>query len=215
MPALKRSLLSKKSFIAKVKEGSKQAILIIDETPDRPLGAVSGREALLFEAEGLDAVLAAAERKIFFVPEAMPARKLLEEFSERRAAIACVTDEHGSITGYIEAEDLAKTLLGFPHKRNGVTLEPEPSRSKSIVVSGDTPLTEINAHFHIHLMSEYHSATIGGWLEEMLDEIPPEGTSYSTNELAFRVLSANDKMVLQLFIERKGEPPAKDRGGSR
>ena len=210
MPALKRSHFSKKAFISKVREVGKQAILIIDETPDLPVGAVSSREALLFQAEGIDAALAAASRKIFFVPEAMPARKLLEEFSERRAAIACVTDEHGSITGYIEAEDLAKTLLGFPHKRNGAFIG-SGTKTQSVIVPGSTPLSAINAHFHTELSSEYHTATVGGWLEEMLDGIPPEGTSYTAKELSFRVLAADDKVIKQLFIERRGEP--KDSGG--
>jgi putative hemolysin len=206
MPTLKRSQLSKRAFIAMVRELSKQAILIVDETSDRPIGAISSKEALLFQTESMDACLAAAAQEIFFVPEAMPARKLLEEFSERRAAIACVTDEHGSISGYIEAEDLAKILLGFPHKRSGTLVGAGKTRSQSIVVPGSTSLAEINGHFQTHLGSEYHSATIGGWLEEMLDGIPSEGTSYATEELAFRVLSSDDKVVKQLFIERKSEP---------
>ena len=204
MPALKRSHLSKRAFVAKVREVGKQAVLIIDETPDRPVGAVSSREALLFQGEGIEAGLAAASRKIFFVPEAMPARKLLEEFSERRAAIACVTDEHGSITGYIEAEDLAKTLLGFPHRRNGAFIG-SGKKTQSVIVPGSTPLAAINAHFHTDLSSQYHSATIGGWLEEVLDGIPAEGTSHATKELSFRVLAADDKVVKQLFVERRGE----------
>lgn len=213
MPALKLSQLTKKSFISMIRDLSKHAILIIDETPDRPVGAVSNKEALLFETAGREAGLASAAHQIFFVPEAMPARKLLQEFSERRAAIACVTDEHGSISGYIEVEDLAKNLLGYPQKRGtgllGALMEVGKVKGPSIIVPGTTPLTLINDHFKTRLTSEYHSATIGGWLEEMLDGIPQEGSSYVTTELAFRVLSADDKMIKQLFIERRANPSEK------
>jgi CBS domain containing-hemolysin-like protein len=219
MPALKLSQLTKKNFITMIRDLSKHAILIIEETPDRPVGAVSNKEALLFETEGREAGLASAARQIFFVPEAMPARKLLQEFSERRAAIACVTDEHGSISGYIEAEDLGKTLLGYPQKRStsllGRLMEVGKAKGQSIIVPGTTPLTLINEHFKTNLTSEYHSATIGGWLEEMLDGIPQEGSSYVTKDLAFRVLSADEKMVKQLFIECKSEPSVKNQEDSR
>ena len=214
MPALKLSQLNKKNFFSMIRGLSKRAILIIDETPDRPVGACSNKEALLFETEGREAGLASAARQIFFVPEAMPARKLLQEFSERRAVIACVTDEHGSISGYIEAEDLAKTLLGYPQKRSSgllsMFMDIGKGKKKSIIIPGTTPLTLINDHFKTHLASEYHSATIGGWLEEMLDGIPQEGSSYATNELAFRVLSADDTMIKQLFIESNNEPSVKN-----
>ena len=219
MPALKLSQLNKKNFTSMIRDLSKRAVLIIDETPDSPVGAFSNKESLLFETEGREAGLASAAQQIFFVPEAMPARKLLQEFSERRAAIACVTDEHGSISGYIEAEDLAKTLLGYPQRRStgllGMSIDRGKGKNQSIIVPGTTPLTLINDHFKTHLTSEYHSATIGGWLEEMLDEIPQEGSSYVTEKLAFRVLSADDTMIKQLFIESKSEPSVKNQEDKR
>jgi CBS domain containing-hemolysin-like protein len=81
-------------------------------------------------------------------------------------------------------------------------------KQKSIIVPGTTPLETINVLFQTSLLSDYHSATIGGWLMEMLDGIPPIGTTHSTQDLVFRVLSADDKMVKQLFIQKKNEETA-------
>lgn len=213
MPIIKRSAFSKDACIEKIRESGPQTLLVVDETIDRPIGAIGNREALLFRTQSDEAVLAASSSKIFFVPEAMPAKKLLHEFCQRRASFACVTDEHGSISGFIEANDLAKTLLGFPTNRSSSLSVIGRNKTNSIIVPGATSLSEINDFFDTDLSSEYHSATIGGWLTEMFDGVPPSGTSYTSQGLNFRVLLADDKVVKQLFIEKKTEGSRPSREG--
>jgi putative hemolysin len=203
MPAIKRSLLTKEAIVSSLRSSPRSSILLIDETMDHPIGALSAHEALLFQTGDVNATLSAATRELFFVPESMSARKLLQEFSERSAAMACVIDEHGTITGFIESDDIAKTLLGFPQKKSGLIPMSSRMKQKSIIVPGTTPLGTVNALFRTSLASSYHSATIGGWLIEMLDGIPSIGASFVKQDLVFRVLSADEKMIKQLFIQKK------------
>ena len=210
MPAIKRALLSKEAIVSALRSSNRSSILVIDETIDHPIGAVSAHEALLFLTGDVVATLSSAARELFFVPEAMSARKVLQEFSERRAAMACVIDEHGTISGFIESDDIAKTVLGFPQKKSGLIPTNARYKQKSIIVPGTTPLETINSLFDTSLSSNYHSATVGGWLIEMLDVIPQIGTTYTTHELVFRVLSSDDKMVKQLFIQKKNGKAASD-----
>ncbi len=218
MPAIKRAYLTKEAIVSALRSTSRSSILIIDETMDHPIGALCPFEALLFQTGDIAATLASAARELFFVPEAMSARKLVQEFSERRAAMACVIDEHGTVSGFIESADIAKTLLGFPQKKTGLIPIDSRCKNQSIIVPGTTPLDTINTLFETSLTSNYHSATIGGWLVEMLDGIPPVGTTFTANALVFRVLAADDKMIRQLFIQKKNgaspsEPLLSDKGG--
>lgn len=215
MASMKLALLTKDAIVAEVRDSSKTTILLIDETMDRPLGVITGHEALLLQTGDLVGTLASAAKRLFFVPEAMSARRLLQEFSERRAAIACVMDEHGTISGFIEADTLAKTLLGFTHKKSGLLSTTAQMQQKSIIVPGTTPVATINALFQTTLTSEHHSATIGGWLVEMFDGIPPTGTSYVTDLFIFRVLIADDKQIKQLFIQKRNAVKANETDPSK
>lgn len=203
MPAVKKAQLTKEAVISAMRSSGRSSILVVDETMDHPIGAIGAREALILQAGDLSTALASAARELFFVPEAMSARTVLQEFSERRTAMACVINEHGTISGFIDSADIAKLLLGFPQKKSGLLPITARMKHKSIVVPGTTPLDTINSLFDASLESKYHSATVGGWLTEMLDEIPPVGTTFATDTLVFRVLSADDKVIKQLFIQKK------------
>ncbi len=203
MPAIKRSLLTKEAVIHAMRASDRSSVLVIDETIDNPIGAIGTHEALLLQAGDISAMFASTAQQLFFVPETMSARALLQEFSERRASMACVIDEHGTIAGFIESSEIAKQLLGFPQKKSGILPSTSRMKNKSIIVPGNTPIDTINALFGASLASKYHSATIGGWLVEMLDDIPAIGTTYSIDILVFRVLAADEKTVKQLFIQKK------------
>jgi len=192
MRAIKRSQLSQ---LNKIQTGT----LIIDEEIDRPIGALSSKEVLLFQANRTDDALSSASRELFFVPEVMSARRLLQEFSERGASMACVIDEHGTVSGFVEKQKLAQKLLQFqPLKEKEIAWQ-----QQSIAVSGTTPLETINSLFGTSITSPYHTATIGGWLSEVLDDVPSPGASYITDNFIFRVLSADEKQVKQVFIQKR------------
>jgi CBS domain containing-hemolysin-like protein len=209
MPAIKRSQFKLKSLLELMRATSKKTIILIDEHMDRLIGAISTHEAMLLHQGDIEAALARASRQLFFVPEAMSARRVFQEFTERQKTVACVVDEHGTVSGFVEWDDLVKRLLGFQQKRVGVNPSTSKPPLKSITVAGSTPLEVVNSSFQVSLESEYHSTTIGGWLVEMLDRIPTVGTSFLTDELIFRVLSSDDKVVKQVFIQRR-EKTAED-----
>jgi len=189
----------KKSSLPKAKGHLQRGTLIIDEEIDRPIGALSSREILLFQAGRTEEAQKAASEQLFFVPEVMSARRLLGEFSERQACMACVVDEHGTVSGFVENRKLTQKLLQFqPVKEKSVAWQ-----QQSIAVSGTTTLDTINSLFGTSITSDHHTATIGGWLAEVLDEVPSPGASYITERFIFRVLSADEKMVKQVFIQKR------------
>ena len=204
MSAIKQRLLTKDAIVAYARGSPTSSILVIDETLDRPLGVMTSHEALLFQAGDTAGALASAAQKLFFVPEAMPATRLLQEFAERRTVMACVTDEHGTISGFIDEENMAKTVLGFVQKKVGLVPTTDRMQQKSVIVPGTTPIDDVNTLFQTALESEHSCSTIGGWLVEKFDGIPPTGTSYVTDEFIFRVLLSDDKMIKQLYIQKRG-----------
>lgn len=214
MPVIKRSSLSPSYIKGIIASSEQSSFLIVDETTDRPLGVLSNATALMAREAPLEAFLQESAKKLFFVPESMSGTRLLQEFSSRQAAMACVIDEHGSISGYIEWATLLQELLGFAAK-GGVKEYPSlHPKQTSITLPGTTPLEVVNDMFGTSIESKFYATTLGGWLAEMLDTIPQTGAFYTTDTLLFKVLSANQKMVLQVFIQKKNGKQLAKRGAS-
>lgn len=212
VPTIKQSELTVDNLLSVLRSSKCETLLLIDESVDQPIGAIASREALLLEAGEIQSMLARASRQLFFVPESMSARRVFQEFTDRHASMACVVDEHGTVTGFIDWDDLRKRLLGFPH-RKGELFPSSNAGQKSITVPGTVPLETINSFFETVLTSTYHATTISGWLIEILDGVPPAGTSYVSGDLVFRVLASDEKVVRQVFIQKRLSPSPKQEDG--
>ncbi len=209
MPVVRQPDLSSEAVLELLSKSKKKVVVLVDEEFDRPIGALGCKEALLLEKD--KRLLPESVPPLYFIPEVMSARRVLQEFADRRLEIACVVDEHGSVAGFIEWEDIKKKLLGFTSKKQGLFSALGKTKQKSMSLPGTTPLETINTFFETHLVSQHHSATIGGWLAEQCDGIPPVGASYVTEDFVFRVVVADEKVVKEVFVQRRTPPPPKRR----
>jgi putative hemolysin len=196
LPLQTFTLEKAKEFVQRTR---KNAILIVDETPDKPLGALSGLEALIFAK---DHIVEHIKKNIFYAPESTSTHRLLQDFSTKQAKIACIVDEHGTISGFVNRDDLSKQLLGFHSKKSVSTKLTDSSLEKTHVFPGTSPLSIINELYNKQLTSRYHNTTLGGWLMEQLDSIPQVGTCYEFEGLEFRVVLASAKAIEQVFIQK-------------
>jgi CBS domain containing-hemolysin-like protein len=44
--------------------------------------------------------------------------------------------------------------------------------------------------------------TLGGWLTEMMGDIPKVGAKFETAELSFQVIASDEKRVKRIYIRR-------------
>ncbi|MHC4262169.1 MAG: hemolysin family protein [Planctomycetota bacterium] len=84
---------------------------------DRVLGVVFRREVFDKALEGAlegpgETTLRDLMRPIQFVPDAMPAHKLLDQFLTQRTHMAAVVDEFGGFEGVVTLEDVLEEMLG-------------------------------------------------------------------------------------------------------
>jgi CBS domain containing-hemolysin-like protein len=88
-------------------------IIVIDEYIDQVLGFVLKQSLLTAMVEGgINQKIATLTRKVRFVPETIPADKLLKEFIEAREHLAVVVDEYGNVAGVITLEDVLEVITG-------------------------------------------------------------------------------------------------------
>ncbi|MGC1879064.1 MAG: hemolysin family protein [Rhabdochlamydiaceae bacterium] len=150
--------------------------------------------------------------KPFFVPEGMSAEVLLRQMYDKEQSIALVVDEYGSISGLISLEDLVETVVGEIADARDEKSRYTMSGEDVIIASGKMELVELEKIFGVTLPSENNMVTIGGWLTELMGDIPKTGTKYTSHGFLFHVLAADFKRIRRLYIRRLRQVAQKEKG---
>ena len=141
-------------------------------------------------------------RKPHFVPESMNGRSLLDHFYKIKESMAIVVDEYGSVSGLITVEDLVETVIGqIADSRDEKSYYTKPSPNV-LIASGKLELIEFEEIFDTHLESPNNMATLGGWLTEVIGDIPKSGTRIEKEGFLFHVLASDINRVRRIYIRR-------------
>jgi putative hemolysin len=140
--------------------------------------------------------------KPLFAPESMHAEDLLNRMYEKKESFALVVDEYGAITGLITLEDMVEIVIGEISDRKDQKTRYTRASEDSIIASGKLELVEFESIFDIPLASKHHMVTLGGWLTEMIGDIPKVGAKFETQDLSFQVIAADEKRIKRIYIRR-------------
>ncbi len=111
----------------------------------------------------------------WFVPETTSLREQLNAFRERRAHVALVVDEYGSLMGLVTLEDILEEIVGDIVDEHDIALRHTVARSDgSVLVAGDTTIRDLNRRFEWNLPDE-EAATIAGLALHLAQQIPQIG----------------------------------------
>lgn len=178
-------------------------IPICDQGLDNIIGVITSRTFFLHRSflQSVDDLKPILE-KPFFVPESIPAKTLLRQFYDKQESFAIVVNEYGSVSGIIALEDLVETVVGEIVDRRDVKSLYTRSGEDVIIASGKLELAEFERIFDVALSSENHMVTIGGYLTELMGDIPKSGSKYVTDDFLFHVLAADSTRVRRVYIRR-------------
>jgi putative hemolysin len=140
--------------------------------------------------------------KPFFVPEGMSAEALLVRMYEKQQSLALVVDEYGSMSGLISLEDLVEAVVGEIADARDEKSRYTMSGEDVIIASGKMEMAEFEKIFGVSLPSENNMVTIGGWLTELMGDIPKTGAKYTSHGFLFHVLAADPKRIRRIYIRR-------------
>jgi CBS domain containing-hemolysin-like protein len=122
--------------------------------------------------------------------------------------MAIVVDEFGSAVGILTMEDVFEEVVGeidvgydFDeyHPKRKLYIEHESENSH--LMSGRTPISEVNDILHVHFPVE-EALTIGGLLVSRIRNIPVEGDSIEEQGYKLTVLEADSRAVIKVRVER-------------
>jgi putative hemolysin len=150
--------------------------------------------------------------KPFFIPEGTSAEVLLRQMYDKEESIALVVDEYGSISGLISLEDLVERVVGEIADARDEKSRYTMSGEDVLIASGKLELTEFEKIFGVALHSENNMVTIGGWLTELMGDIPKTGSKYTAHGFFFHVLAADSKRIRRIYIRRLKQVPSRKPG---
>ncbi len=141
---------------------------------------------------------------VTFVHKTMPLPDVLEKMKENKCHMVVVLDEYGGTMGIITMEDVLEQLVGeIFDESDEIEREFIAVDDTHFEADGDMRVYDFFDEFDIDIDEdedfEADSATIGGWLQTMLEGEADEGSIYTFENLEMTVLKTDG-----LRIERIG-----------
>lgn len=152
-----------------------------------------------FENVDIESIL----RKAYFVPETKNIDSLFFELQKSKQQIAILIDEYGGFSGIVTMEDIIEQVMG--------DIDDEYDEEDEIIdkidedtylVDGDVDLDDLDEELGIDLQSDT-SETIGGFLIDILGEIPDEndvGRIIEFENYRFKIMSIKERRIERVKI---------------
>ena len=140
-----------------------------------------------------------------FVPETMSAIDLLKKFKKEKINFAVAVNEYGGMAGIVTLDDILSEVFGRITDEHGtVEVSPEDKitviGTNEFIVPGDMKLDDLNDVLNINLSSETFD-TLGGWLLEQFDELPPVGKTHKKNGVLYIVEDQSQRRIQTVRIK--------------
>jgi putative hemolysin len=161
---------------------------------------------------GSDFKLSTVAHKPFFVPETMPALRLLDQFQRSRTHIAFVVDEYGAMQGLLTLSDVTRAIVGDV-SRKGDPSAPTMTRrdERSWLVDGRLPLHELVQTLNLPTEVEAELpdvSTVAGLVTTLTGRIPSEGEKVEWQGYVVEVMDMDGVRVDKLLVTLPMDPPA-------
>lgn len=181
---------------------------VYDGTMDNIIGVVHHKDCTLGDGEpSLSDILKPA----VFVPPTMPLKVLLKKLQEEKSHIAIVADEYGGTLGIVTMEDILEELVGeIWDEHDDVVENIRLVGENRYAVLCTTELKEMMDFFERD--TDYESATVSGWVMEVLGHIPVSGEKFVADGLDVLVVETENNHPEEIMVtplEQTEEEPQK------
>ena len=156
-------------------------------------------------------------RKPYLVPETKKIDTLFVELQREKQHIAVLIDEYGGFSGIVTLEDIIEEIVGdiddeYDEEEESI----EKINDTDYLIDGSVDLDDLNEELGTDLESE-NSETIGGYLIDMIGEIPNDGYINQTIRVEnydFTILSVKERRIerIRLHIDEPDTEEIGERG---
>src|SRR5215831_3773548 len=178
---------------------------------DNVLGIVQTKDLLTRCLAGSKMDLKENLRPPLFVPEGLPALRLLEMFKKSRTHMALIVDEYGGVEGLVTLNDILEDLVGdvasvdMPEERQ-VVRRPDGS----MLIDGKLQIDDLKEALNIAKLPDDETGsyqTLGGLVMLQVGRVPVTGDAFELEGHRFEVVDMDGKRVDKVLVS-KTAPPA-------
>lgn len=171
---------------------------------DNVMGIVRAKDLLTQCMEGHAVDLTTGLQPPVFVPESLPALKLLESLKKARTHTALIIDEHGTTQGLVTLHDILSAIVGeLPAVDD--TDEPYAVQREdgSWLLDGMMPIDELKELLDIDELSGDETgnySTLSGFVMAELGRIPTASDHFEAAGLRFEILDMDGHRIDKVLV---------------
>jgi putative hemolysin len=142
-----------------------------------------------------------------YLPESLPALKVMEQFREAATHVALVTDEYGSIEGLLTLHDLLESIVGALPDVESEEPQAVERADGTWLVDGLMPVDEFRDRFDLPPLPDEERGyyqTLGGFVMMHLERTPVTGDRFEWGGNDFEVVDMDGNRVDKVLFRPGG-----------
>lgn len=181
---------------------------VYQDNVDNVVGYVSTRDVLSALLAGRQPTIGELMRRAYFVPETTHIVRILQEMRERHLPFAIVVDEAGGTAGIVSIEDLLEELVGEIWSEHVSTANAliERESADSALVSGLTPVREVNRALDLELPEDGTWLTIAGLYLAHAGRIPAQGECLTLDGVVLEAAEVSPRRIRSVRVKKNALP---------
>ena len=148
-------------------------------------------------------------RDLYFVPESKAIIEVFKELKRTKNHMAVVVDEYGGTAGIVTMEDILEEIVGeIQDEHDDEEGDITQTGSDTYVVQGSMNLQDFFEHFKLdcaqarQTLDDTDVDTIGGFVTELLSELPRVGQKIVYQHLRVKVIKVQSMRIEKIRVVR-------------
>jgi putative hemolysin len=177
---------------------------VYEEDLDHILGIVHIKELLRAREHGEAEVLRNFLHPAHFVPDSMQISHLLRELQVRRAHMAVVINEFGTVIGIATIEDIMEEIVGeIRDEYDSDEEQPVQEISEGVLlVEGGVAISDLSEEHHVPLEETAAYRTLAGFLLARLERIPRGRETIVHEGYRFTIIEMDGRRIAKVRVEK-------------
>ena len=177
-------------------------ILVYEDSIDNIIGYVNSKS--LFAKKNGKGPLPIMD--ISFVPETMPAQKLLTTFIQDKKSVAVVVDEFGGVSGMLTTEDILEEIFGeIEDEHDTSELIEKKISDGEYIFSGRLETDYINETYKLNIPESEEYDTLAGFVIHFYENIPTLNERIVIDKFEVKILKVSNTKVELIHLKELSE----------
>jgi putative hemolysin len=209
---------SDEKLVSRIRASGRSRFPVAEGNIDNLQGVVRALDLVTMQLArpvGVKEAIRTSMKPALFVPESVPAFRVMEVFRKNRAHLAMVIDEHGSVQGAITLTDVLESIVGdVPADDIDLSRKIVRRSNRTWIIDGTLPVDEFATAFNLDPDTftgeeEPRYGTMGGFMMSKLGEVPGVADTLDWQGIRFRVIKMDGQRVARLLAELSSEAASK------